>query len=154
MGYSHGVLRKGSDALKELAENYTTMDLQAFCAKWGLSPTTVRSAASRMGFARSRPKKAKIDTANTHNDTSTKREETVLASPYSPPKAMISPAVLKTRPGRYLKTRRDATSRAELNTMPVPFPFSEFTEAPYNRHRAVDKTPEEAGRVMSHSKNR
>lgn len=132
MGYSHGVLRKGSDALKELAENYTTMDLQAFCAKWGLSPTTVRSAASRMGFARSRPKKAKIDTA----------------------KAMISPAVLKTRPGRYLKTRRDATSRAELNTMPVPFPFSEFTEAPYNRHRAVDKTPEEAGRVMSHSKNR
>lgn len=132
MGYSHGVLRKGSDALKELAENYTTMDLQAFCAKWGLSPTTVRSAASRMGFARSRPKKAKIDTA----------------------KAMISPAVLKTRPGRCLKTRRDATSRAELNTMPVPFPFSEFTEAPYNRHRAVDKTPEEAGRVMSHSKNR
>ena len=132
MGYSHGVLRKGSDALKELAENYTTMDLQAFCAKWGLSPTTVRSAASRMGFARSRPKKAEIDTA----------------------KAMISPAVLKTRPGRYLKTRRDATSRAELNTMPVPFPFSEFTEAPYNRHRAVDKTPEEAGRVMSHSKNR
>lgn len=120
MGYSHGVLRKGSDALKELAENYATMDVKAFCAKWGLSPTTVRSAASRMGFARSRPKKAKIDTANTHN----------------------------------LKTRRDATSRAELNTMPVPFPFSEFTEAPYNRHRAVGKTPEEAGRVMSHSKNR
>ena len=32
----HAVLCEGSEALKELVENYATMDVEAFCAKWGI----------------------------------------------------------------------------------------------------------------------
>ena len=30
------VLVEGSDALRELIETYATMDIKAFCAKWGV----------------------------------------------------------------------------------------------------------------------
>lgn len=55
----HAVLCEGSEALKELVENYATMDVEAFCAKWGLAISTVRSTASRRGLRRFRGKEAK-----------------------------------------------------------------------------------------------
>lgn len=46
---------------------------------------------------------------------------------------MIPPSLLKQLRGRYSRAWRTPSSRAELNTMPVPYPFSEIADAPYNR---------------------
>lgn len=71
---------------------------------------------------------------------------------YEPPKDMIPPSLLKQVRGRRLRAWKEPSSRAELNTMPVPYPFSEIADAPYNR--GLDETPEETGRVIRHTKNR
>lgn len=154
------VLVEGSDALRELIETYATMDIKAFCAKWGLSIATVRSTASRRGLLRLRVKVPKKDTANTvkptaHRGRKPKAVETSpppLVPAYEPPKDMIPPSLLKQVRGRRLRAWKEPSSRAELNTMPVPYPFSEITDAPYNR--GLDETPEETGRVIRHTKNR
>lgn len=163
MARQHGkrdILYDGSAALKELTENYATMDVKAFCAKWGLSIATVRSTASRRGLHRLRGKQAKIGTANTvkptaHRGRKPKAVETPPPPPvpaYEPPKDMIPPSLLKQVRGRRLRAWKEPSSRAELNTMPVPYPFSEIADAPYNR--GLDETPEETGRVIRHTKNR
>lgn len=151
------VLVEGSDALRELIETYATMDIKAFCAKWGLSIATVRSTASRRGLLRERKKATKIVTANTNKDKQRRPRKSVPAVPppvpaYEPPKDMIPPSLLKQVRGRRLRAWKEPSSRAELNTMPVPYPFSEIADAPYNR--GLDETPEETGRVIRHTKNR
>lgn len=151
------ILYDGSPALKELTENYATMDVKAFCAKWGLSIATVRSTASRRGLHRLRGKEAKIGTANTdrgikHPSSPKPEPKTLLVPAYEPPKDMIPPSLLKQLRGRYSRAWRTPSSRAELNTMPVPYPFSEIADAPYNR--GLDKTPGETGRVLQYTKNR
>ena len=78
--------------------------------------------------------------------------ETPPAPAYEPPKDMIPPSLLKQVRGRRLRAWKEPSSRAELNTMPVPYPFSEIADAPYNR--GLDETPEETGRVIRHTKNR
>ena len=141
MARQHGkrdILYDGSAALKELTENYATMDVKAFCAKWGLSIATVRSTASRKGIQR--PVLPKPE------------PETPPVPAYEPPKDMIPPSLLKQVRGRRLRAWKEPSSRAELNTMPVPYPFSEIADAPYNR--GLDETPEETGRVIRHTKNR
>jgi hypothetical protein len=132
------VLVEGSDALRELIETYATMDIKAFCAKWDLAISTVRSTASRRGLRRLRGKEAKIGTANTdrgikHPSSPKPEPETLLVPAYEPPKDMIPPSLLKQLRGRYSRVWRTPSSRAELNTMPVPYPFSEIADAPYNR---------------------
>lgn len=159
MARQHGkrdVLYEGGPALKELIETYATMNIKAFCAKWGLSIATVRSTASRRGLHRLRGKQAKIGTANTNKGIQRPvlpkpEPETPPVPAYEPPKDMIPPSLLKRvkgkRRGWKLPTRRE-----ELNCMPVPYPFSEIADAPYNR--GLDETPEETGRVIRHTKNR
>lgn len=153
------VLVEGSDALRELIETYATMDIKAFCAKWGLSIATVRSTASRRGLLRERKKATKIVTANTNTDKQRRPRKSAPVVPppppvptYEPPKDLIPPNVLKHVPGRKVRSWKEPTSRAELNTMPVPYPFSEITDAPYNR--GLNETPSETKRVIRHSKNR
>lgn len=154
------VLVEGSDALRELIETYATMDIKAFCAKWGLSIATVRSTASRRGLLRERKKATKIVTANTNTDKQRRPRKSAPVVPpppppvpaYEPPKDMIPPSLLKQVRGRRLRAWKEPSSRAELNTMPVPYPFSEIADAPYNR--GLDETPEETGRVIRHTKNR
>lgn len=151
------VLYEGGPALKELIETYATMDIKAFCAKWGLAIATVRSTASRRGLHRLRGEEAKIATANTNKGIqrpvlSKPEPETPPVPAYEPPKDMIPPSLLKQVRGRRLRAWKEPSSRAELNTMPVPYPFSEIADAPYNR--GLDETPEETGRVIRHTKNR
>lgn len=151
------VLVEGSDALRELIETYATMDIKAFCAKWGLSIATVRSTASRRGLLRERKKATKIVTANTNKGIQRPvlpkpEPETPPVPAYEPPKDMIPPSLLKQVRGRRLRAWKEPSSRAELNTMPVPYPFSEIADAPYNR--GLDETPSETKRVIRHSKNR
>lgn len=132
------VLYEGGPALKELIETYATMDIKAFCAKWDLAIATVRSTASRRGLLRLRVKVPKKDTANTvkptaHRGRKPKAVETPPPPPvpaYEPPKDMIPPSLLKQLRGRYSRAWRTPSSRAELNTMPVPYPFSEIADAP------------------------
>lgn len=151
------MLYEGSPALRELIETYATMDVKAYCAKWGLAIATVRSTASRRGLLRLRVKVPKKDTANTNKGIQRPvlpkpEPETPPAPAYEPPKDMIPPSLLKQVRGRRLRAWKEPSSRAELNTMPVPYPFSEITDAPYNR--GLDETPEETGRVIRHTKNR
>lgn len=151
------VLYEGSPALKELIETYATMDIKAFCAKWDLAIATVRSTASRRGLHRLRGKQAKIGTANTNKGIQRPvlpkpEPETPSVPAYEPPKDMIPPSLLKQVRGRRLRAWKEPSSRGELNTMPVPYPFSEIADAPYNR--GLDETPEETGRVIRHTKNR
>lgn len=151
------VLYEGGPALQELIDTYATMDVKAYCAKWGLAIATVRSTASRRGLLRQRGKVRKNDTANIVKPASRRgRKPKALVTPppppkYEPPKDLIPPNVLK----RVKKPRRAwkaPTRRDELNTMPVPYPFSEIADAPYNR--GLDETPEETGRVVKRTKNR
>ena len=151
------VLYEGGPALKELIETYATMNIKAFCAKWGLLIATVHSTASRRGLHRLRGKQAKIGTANTNKGIQRPvlpkpEPETPPVPAYEPPKDMIPPSLLKQVRGRRLRAWKEPSSRAELNTMPVSYPFSEIADAPYNR--GLDKTPEETGRVIRHTKNR
>lgn len=151
------VLYEGGPALKELIETYATMDIKAFCAKWDLAIATVRSTASRRGLLRLRVKVPKIGTANTNKGIQRPvlpkpEPETPPVPAYEPPKDMIPPSLLKQVRGRRLRAWKEPSSRAELNTMPVPYPFSEIADAPYNR--GLDETPEETGRVIRHTKNR
>lgn len=151
------VLYEGGPALKELIETYATMNIKAFCAKWRLLIATVHSTASRRGLHRLRGKQAKIGTANTNKGIQRPvlpkpEPETPPVPAYEPPKDMIPPSLLKQVRGRRLRARKEPSSRAELNTMPVPYPFSEIADAPYNR--GLDETPEETGRVVRHTKNR
>lgn len=67
-------------------------------------------------------------------------------------RGLTPPSLLKQVRGRRLRAWKEPSSRAELNTMPVPYPFSEIADAPYNR--GLDETPEETGRVIRHTKNR
>lgn len=160
MARQHGkrdVLYEGGPALKELIETYATMDIEAFCAKWDLAIATVRSTASRRGLLRLRVKVPKKDTANTNKGIQRPvlpkpEPETPPVPAYEPPKDMIPPSLLKQVRGRRLRAWKEPSSRAELNTMPVPYPFSEIADAPYNR--GLDETPEETGRVVRHTKNR
>lgn len=160
MARQHGkrdVLYEGGPALKELIETYATMDIKAFCAKWDLAIATVRSTASRRGLLRLRVKVPKKDTANTNKGIQRPvlpkpEPETPPVPAYEPPKDMIPPSLLKQVRGRRLRAWKEPSSRAELNTMPVPYPFSEIADAPYNR--GLDETPEETGRVIRHTKNR
>lgn len=153
------MLYEGSPALRELIETYATMDVKAYCAKWGLAIATVRSTASRRGLLRQRGKVRKNDTANTvkptaHRGRKPKAVETPPPPPvpaYEPPKDMIPPSLLKHVKGKRREWKAP-TRREELNTMPVPYPFSEIADAPYNR--GLDETPEETGRVIRHTKNR
>lgn len=154
------VLYEGGPALKELIETYATMDIKAFCAKWDLAIATVRSTASRRGLLRLRVKVPKKDTANTvkptaHRGRKPKAVETPPPPPvpaYEPPADMIPPNVLKHTRGYRKRSWKDPVCRRELNTMPVPYPFSEIADAPYNR--GLDETPEETGRVVKRTKNR
>lgn len=154
------MLYEGSPALRELIETYATMDVKAYCAKWGLAIATVRSAASRRGLLRLRGKVRKNDTANIVKPTSRRgRKPKVRVTPppppvpvYEPPADMIPPNVLKHTRGYRKRSWKDPVSRRELNTMPVPYPFSEIADAPYNR--GLDETPEETGRVVKRTKNR
>lgn len=157
---NRAVLYEGSPALRELIETYATMDVKAYCAKWGLAIATVRSTASRRGLLRQRGKVRKNDTANIVKPTSRRgRKPKVLVTPppppvpaYEPPADMIPPNVLKHTRGYRKRSWKDPVSRRELNTMPVPYPFSEIADAPYNR--GLDETPEETGRVVKRTKNR
>lgn len=154
------MLYEGSPALRELIETYATMDVKAYCAKWGLAIATVRSTASRRGLLRQRGKVRKNDTANIVKPTSRLgRKPKALVTPppppvpaYEPPADMIPPNVLKHTRGYRKRSWKDPVSRRELNTMPVPYPFSEIADAPYNR--GLDETPEETGRVVKRTKNR
>lgn len=151
------VLYEGGPALKELIETYATMDIKAFCAKWDLAIATVRSTASRRGLLHLRVKVPKKGTANTNKGIQRPvlpkpEPETPPVPAYEPPKDMIPPSLLKQVRGRRLRAWKEPSSRAELNTMPVPYPFSEIADAPYNR--GLDETPEETGRVIRHTKNR
>lgn len=153
------VLVEGSDALRELIETYATMDIKAFCTKWGLSIATVRSTASRRGLLRERKKATKIVTANTNTDKQRRPRKSAPVVPppppvpvYEPPADMIPPNVLKHTRGYRKRSWKDPVSRRELNTMPVPYPFSEIADAPYNR--GLDQTPEETGCVVKRTKNR
>ena len=151
------VLYEGGPALKELIETYATMNIKAFCAKWDLAIATVRSTASRRGLLRLRVKVPKKDTANTNKGIQRPvlpkpEPETPPVPAYEPPKDMIPPSLLKQVRGRRLRAWKEPSSRAELNCMPVPYPFSEIADAPYNR--GLDETPEETGRVIRHTKNR
>nr|DAS79204.1 MAG TPA: hypothetical protein [Caudoviricetes sp.] len=157
---NRAVLYEGSPALRELIETYATMDVKAYCAKWGLAIATVRSTASRRGLLRQRGKVRKNDTANIVKPTSRRgRKPKALVTPppppapaYEPPADMIPPNVLKHTRGYRKRSWKDLVSRRELNTMPVPYPFSEIADAPYNR--GLDETPEETGRVVKRTKNR
>lgn len=157
---NRAVLYEGSPALRELIETYATMDVKAYCAKWGLAIATVRSTASRRGLLRQRGKVRKNDTANIVKPTSRRgRKPKALVTPppppapaYEPPADMIPPNVLKHTRGYRKRSWKDPVSRRELNTMPVPYPFSEIADAPYNR--GLDETPEETGRVVKRTKNR
>lgn len=155
------MLYEGSPALRELIETYATMDVKAYCAKWGLAIATVRSTASRRGFTlRQRGKVRKNATANIVKPASRRgRKPKALVTPppppvpaYEPPADMIPPNVLKHTRGYRKRSWKDPVSRRELNTMPVPYPFSEIADAPYNR--GLDETPEETGRVVKRTKNR
>lgn len=157
---NRAVLYEGSPALRELIETYATMDVKAYCAKWGLAIATVRSTASRRGLLRQRGKVRKNDTANIVKPTSRRgRKPKARVTPppppapaYEPPADMIPPNVLKHTRGYRKRSWKDPVSRRELNTMPVPYPFSEIADAPYNR--GLDETPEETGRVVKRTKNR
>lgn len=157
---NRAVLYEGSPALRELIETYATMDVKAYFAKWGLAIATVRSTASRRGLLRQRGKVRKNDTANIVKPTSRRgRKPKALVTPppppvpaYEPPADMIPPNVLKHTRGYRKRSWKDPVSRRELNTMPVPYPFSEIADAPYNR--GLDETPEETGRVVKRTKNR
>lgn len=157
---NRAVLYEGSPALRELIETYATMDVKAYCAKWGLAIATVRSTASRRGLLRQRGKVRKNDTANIVKPASRRgRKPKALVTPppppvpaYEPPADMIPPNVLKHTRGYRKRSWKDSVSRRELNTMPVPYPFSEIADAPYNR--GLDETPEEIGRVVKRTKNR
>lgn len=105
------VLVEGSDALRELIETYATMDIKAFCAKWGLSIATVRSTASRRGLLRERKKATKIVTANTNTDKQRRPRKSAPVVPppppvpaYEPPKDLVPPNVLKHVPGRKVRS--------------------------------------------------
>lgn len=121
---------------------------------------SLRSAVRRReGVYRERKKATKIVTANTNTDKQRRPRKSAPVVPppppvpaYEPPKDLIPPNVLKHVPGRKVRSWKEPTSRAELNTMPVPYPFSEITDAPYNR--GLDETPSETKRVIRHSKNR
>lgn len=150
------VLVEGSDALRELIETYATMDVKAFCAKWGLSIATVRSTASRRGLHRLRGKQAKIGTANTNKDKQRRPRKSVPAVPppvpaYEPPKDLVPPNVLKRVKGKRREWKAP-TRREELNCVPVPYPFCLQNDLRFTKEE--DKTPSETGRVTRHSKNR
>lgn len=157
---NRAVLYEGSPALRELIETYATMDVKAYCAKWGLAIATVRSTASRRGLLRQRGKVRKNATANIVKPASRRgRKPKALVTPppppvpaYEPPADMIPPNVLKHTRGYRKRSWKDPVSRRELNTMPVPYPFSEIADAPYNR--GLDETPEVTGRVVKRTKNR
>lgn len=153
------VLVEGSDALRELIETYATMDIKAFCAKWGLSIATVRSTASRRGLLRLRVKVPKKDTANTVKPTARRgRKPKVVETPppppvpaYEPPKDMIPPSLLKRVKGKR-REWKSPTRREELNCVPVPYPFCLQSDLRFTKEE--DKTPAESHRSVKHDKNR
>lgn len=150
------VLVEGSDALRELIETYATMDVKAFCAKWGLSIATVRSTASRRGLHRLRGKQAKIGTANTNKGIQRPvlpkpEPETPPVPAYEPPKDMIPPSLLKRVKGKRREWKAP-TRREELNCVPVPYPFCLQSDLRFTKEE--DKTPAESHRSVKHNKNR
>lgn len=152
------VLYEGGPALKELIETYATMDIKAFCAKWGLSIATVRSTASRRGLLRERKKATKIVTANTNKDKQRRPRKAAPVVPpppsvpaYEPPKDLVPPNVLKRVKGKRREWKAP-TRREELNCVPVPYPFCLQNDLRFTKEE--DKTPSETGRVTCHSKNR
>lgn len=159
---NRSVFYAGSPAMEELKANYDTMNLQEFGRKWGVSLNTVRSTASRNGLSRGhknrpiKPKPPRQPRVRKSNDAKTVEQPQIVTPPsvpsYTPPEGLVPPNVLKTlhKKSRAWKAPRN---RSELNTMPVPYPFSEITDAPYNRG-GRDVTPEESGKVLRHSKNR
>lgn len=159
MARQHGkrdILYDGSAALKELTENYATMDVKAFCAKWGLSIATVRSTASRRGLHRLRGKQAKIGTANTNKGIQRPvlpkpEPETPPVPAYEPPKDLIPPNVLKRVKGKRREWKAP-TRREELNCVPVPYPFCLQSDLRFTKEE--DKTPAESHRSVKHAKNR
>ncbi len=159
MARQHGkrdILYDGSAALKELTENYATMDVKAFCAKWGLSIATVRSTASRRGLHRLRGKQAKIGTANTNKGIQRPvllkpEPETPSVPAYEPPKDMIPPSLLKRVKGKRREWKAP-TRREELNCVPVPYPFCLQSDLRFTKEE--DKTPAESHRSVKHDKNR
>lgn len=159
MARQHGkrdILYDGSAALKELTENYATMDVKAFCAKWGLSIATVRSTASRRGLHRLRGKQAKIGTANTNKGIQRPvlpkpEPETPPVPAYEPPKDMIPPSLLKRVKGKRREWKLP-TRREELNCVPVPYPFCLQSDLRFTKEE--DKTPAESHRSVKHDKNR
>lgn len=151
------VLYEGGPALKELIETYATMDIKAFCAKWDLAIATVRSTASRRGLLRLRVKVPKKDTANTNKGIQRPvlpkpEPETPPVPAYEPPKDMIPPSLLKQVRGRRLRAWKEPSSRAELNTMPVPYPFCLQSDLRFTK--AEDEVPAESHKSVKHDKNR
>lgn len=153
-------LYDGSPALEELILTYATMDLRAYCAKWGLSIATVRSTASRRGLLRERNKVAKIVTANTPKPKPgrPRKAATVETPPppapvptYTPPKDLIPPNVLKRVKGKRREWKAP-TRRDELNCVPVPYPFCLQNDLRFTKEE--DKTPSETGKPVRHTKNR
>ena len=138
------VLVEGSDALRELIETYATMDIKAFCAKWGLSIATVRSTASRKGVLRERKKATKIVTVNTNTDKQRRPRRSAPAVPpppvptYEPPKDLVPPNVLKRVKGKRREWKAP-TRREELNCIPVPYPFCLQNDLRFTKEE--DKTP-------------
>lgn len=151
------VLYEGGPALKELIETYATMDIKAFCAKWGLSIATVRSTASRRGLLRERKKATKIVIANTNKDKQRQPRKAAPAVPpppvpaYEPPKDMIPPSLLKRVKGKRREWKAP-TRREELNCVPVPYPFCLQSDLRFTKEE--DKTPAESHRSVKHDKNR
>lgn len=155
---SKPVLYEGSPALEELMTTYDTMDIKAYCAKWGLSIATVRSAASRRGLLRLRKKATKIVTANTPTPKRDRPRKEAAAVPppppvpaYEPPKDLVPPNVLKRVKGKRREWKAP-TRREELNCVPVPYPFCLQNDLRFTKEE--DKTPSEIGRAIRHSKNR
>lgn len=155
---SKPVLYEGSPALEELMTTYDTMDIKAYCAKWGLSIATVRSAASRRGLLRLRKKATKIVTANTPTPKRDRPRKEAAAVPppppvpaYEPPKDLVPPNVLKRVKGKRREWKAP-TRREELNCVPVPYPFCLQNDLRFTKEK--DKTPSEIGRAIRHSKNR
>lgn len=127
---NRAVLYEGSPALRELIETYATMDVKAYCAKWGLAIATVRSTASRRGLLRQRGKVRKNDTANIVKPTSRRgRKPKALVTPppppvpaYEPPADMIPPNVLKHTRGYRKRSWKDPreSPRVEYDAGAVP----------------------------------
>lgn len=149
------VLYEGGPALKELIETYATMNIKAFCAKWGLLIATVHSTASRRGFTvfvGNRLKSAPPTRIRAFSVPCC-RSLNPKPRPYRPTNRqnMIPPSLLKRvkgkRRGWKLPTRRE-----ELNCMPVPYPFCLQSDLRFTK--AEDKVPAESHISVKHTKNR